>query len=59
MITSLKLKTKWVKLTSPIPVHLTYFTVIVKSEGRIGDLFDVYGLDSRMTAALFGSSREP
>jgi murein L,D-transpeptidase YcbB/YkuD len=48
-------KTKWVKLTSPVPVHLTYFTVLVNRNGELETFPDVYGLDSRMSTALFGN----
>jgi murein L,D-transpeptidase YcbB/YkuD len=44
-------KTRWVKLTRPVSVYLTYFTVVD------GETFpDTYGLDSRMSSALFGDS---
>ena len=49
-------KTKSVKLTSPVPVHLTYFTVRVSDDGELETFPDIYGLDGRMSAALFGKS---
>jgi L,D-transpeptidase YcbB len=42
-----------VTLNQPVPVHLTYFTMVVDEQGKMQTLGDVYGLDSRMSAALF------
>lgn len=49
-------KTKWVKLTNPVPVHLTYFTVRVSDDGELETFADIYGLDGRMGSALLGRS---
>jgi murein L,D-transpeptidase YcbB/YkuD len=49
-------KTKWVKLTSPVRVHLTYFTVRVVDDGELETFSDIYGLDGRMGSALLGRS---
>lgn len=49
-------KTKWVRLTSPLPVHLTYFTVRVSDDGELATFADIYGLDGRMGLALLGRS---
>jgi hypothetical protein len=43
-----------VPLNRPLPVHLTYFTAMVDAEGKVQTFADVYGLDSKMGAALFG-----
>ena len=47
-------KTKWVKLTRLVPVHLTYFTVRVSDDGELATFADIYGLDERMGSALWG-----
>lgn len=39
-------------LETPLPIHLTYFTLTVDSEGKIATLPDVYGYDQRMKTAL-------
>lgn len=41
-----------VTLTSPVPVHLVYFTAWPTSQGKIGYLRDVYGRDGRIFDAL-------
>jgi murein L,D-transpeptidase YcbB/YkuD len=43
-----------VTLYRPLPVHLTYFTAMVDEEGEVQTFADVYGIDSKMGAALFG-----
>ncbi len=35
-------------------MHLTYFTTVVDEEGKVQNFADVYGLDSKIGAALFG-----
>lgn len=40
------------RLETPLPIHLTYFTLTVDPDGRIATLPDVYGYDSRVRAAL-------
>ena len=42
-----------VPLSRPVPVHLTYFTAVVNEQGKMQTFGDLYGLDSRMSAALF------
>jgi murein L,D-transpeptidase YcbB/YkuD len=42
-----------VDLNRAVPVHLTYFTAVVDEQGKVQTLGDIYGLDSRMAAALF------
>jgi hypothetical protein len=43
-----------VTLTTPIPVHVTYFTVAVDERGNLQTFADVYGLDNRVALALEG-----
>jgi murein L,D-transpeptidase YcbB/YkuD len=43
-----------VPLNRPLPVHLTYFTTLVDERGKVQNFADVYGLDNKMGAALFG-----
>jgi murein L,D-transpeptidase YcbB/YkuD len=45
-----------VLLNRPVPVHLTYFTAVVGEQGNVQTFADVYGLDSKMGSALFGSA---
>ena len=42
-----------VTLTRPVPVHLTYFTVAFDGIGKMRTYDDIYGLDTKMAAALF------
>ena len=46
--------TQEVQLSTHIPVHVTYFTAMVDNEGKLRSFGDLYGLDDRMGAALFG-----
>jgi L,D-transpeptidase YcbB len=43
-----------VKLTTPIPVHVTYFTAVADDAGKIHYRPDVYALDGRIASALEG-----
>jgi L,D-transpeptidase YcbB len=43
-----------VPLTRPLPVHLAYFTAVVDEHGKVQTFADVYGLDGKIGAALFG-----
>ena len=45
-----------ITLTTPIPVHVTYFTAIVDAAGNVQTFADIYGLDSRLTSALEGAT---
>jgi len=45
-----------VTLEKPIPVHMVYFTAVVDEEGKVETSRDVYGLDRKMAAAMFGST---
>lgn len=47
-----------VTLTTPIPVHITYFTATVDDAGKITTRSDIYGLDGRVASAL-GRKDEP
>jgi murein L,D-transpeptidase YcbB/YkuD len=44
-----------VKLSTRIPVHMTYFTAMVDRQGNLQTFGDLYGLDTRMGAILFGT----
>jgi murein L,D-transpeptidase YcbB/YkuD len=43
-----------VPLAHPIPVHLTYFTLVADQAGNVDRFADVYDLDGKMSWALFG-----
>ena len=47
--------TREVELTTRIPVHMTYFTAMVDRQGNLRTFGDLYGLDTRMGAILFGT----
>jgi murein L,D-transpeptidase YcbB/YkuD len=49
-------KNSAVSLSRPVPVHLTYFTVAFDGAGQMRTHADVYGIDKKMAAALFGKS---
>ena len=58
-----EVKTLWDKgVNSPVtletkpPVHTTYFTVTVDEEGKVATFKDLYGLDRKHAAALFGET---
>ncbi len=40
------------RLETPLPIHLTYFTLAVDAEGKIRTMPDVYGYDQRLRTAL-------
>ncbi|HEX5997868.1 MAG TPA: L,D-transpeptidase family protein [Hyphomicrobiaceae bacterium] len=46
--------TRNVQLTTRIPVYMTYFTAVVDEHGKLQTFGDLYGLDTRMGALLFG-----
>ena len=46
--------TREVELTTRVPVHMTYFTAMVDREGNLRTFGDLYGVDTRMGAVLFG-----
>jgi murein L,D-transpeptidase YcbB/YkuD len=43
-----------VRLTTPIPVHVTYFTATVDENDNVRYFSDIYGLDGRVASALEG-----
>ena len=43
-----------VPLNRPLPVDLAYFTAVIDENGKLQTFADVYGLDSKIGAALFG-----
>lgn len=43
-----------VKLKNPIPVHITYITAVADANGHVSTFGDLYGHDSRLSAALTG-----
>ena len=47
-----------VKLLSPVPVHLVYFTAYPDAKGRIGYRRDIYGRDAALFAALSAAGVE-
>ncbi len=47
-------QTNEIKLSTPIPVHIVYFTAEADEHGQVHYFPDLYGLDSRIAAALKG-----
>lgn len=45
-----------VSLEKKIPVHMVYFTAVVDESGKVETSADVYGLDRKLAAALFGDT---
>ena len=45
-----------VVLESRIPVHTTYFTAAVDEKWKVQTFADLYGFDTKLAAALFGSA---
>jgi murein L,D-transpeptidase YcbB/YkuD len=43
-----------IRLDTPIPVHVTYFTAVVDDAGKVAHHGDLYGLDRRVASALEG-----
>ncbi|QRM28924.1 murein L,D-transpeptidase [Microvirga sp. VF16] len=43
---------RYVHLTNPLPVHLTYFTLAIDEKGDVKRFEDLYGLDRKVRAAL-------
>ena len=44
-----------VTLARPVPVHLTYFTVVADDKGKLQTFADIYGIDAKMSSLLFGT----
>ena len=49
-------KTSQVKLKEPVPVHLTYFTVVVGEDGTVKTFGDIYKLDNLPAPAPSGDA---
>jgi murein L,D-transpeptidase YcbB/YkuD len=47
-------RTREIALRKPVPVHIVYFTAKVDEKGQVHYYHDLYGLDSRVAAALEG-----
>ena len=45
-----------INLTTPIPVHVTYFTAVVDDTGKTHYRPDIYALDSRVASKLEGQT---
>jgi L,D-transpeptidase YcbB len=45
-----------IKLDTPIPVHISYFTASVDDDGKVHYHGDIYGLDGRLATALEGQT---
>ena len=43
-----------IKLTTPVPIHLTYFTAWVDADGKLQTAKDVYGHENRVQLGLEG-----
>ena len=43
-----------IPLEKKIPVHMVYFTAVVDDDGKVDTFADVYGLDRKLAAAMFG-----
>jgi murein L,D-transpeptidase YcbB/YkuD len=43
-----------IRLDTPVPVHVTYFTAVVDDAGKVTYHGDIYGLDRRVASALEG-----
>jgi len=43
-----------ISLKKPIPVHMTYFTVMVDKDGEVRTFADIYGHDGKLSQALMG-----
>ena len=48
-----------VTLTTPVPVHVTYFTASVDDAGKLHWHGDLYGQDGRVASALSGGRAVP
>lgn len=45
-----------VPLDKPVPVHVVYLTASIDDAGQLKTFGDLYGLDSRMSSALYGAA---
>jgi murein L,D-transpeptidase YcbB/YkuD len=48
-----------VPLSRSVPVHLTYFTVVADEKGKLQTFDDIYGIDAKMSALMFGKALKP
>jgi murein L,D-transpeptidase YcbB/YkuD len=62
-VTEARIKELWdkgvnssVALERKIPVHMVYFTAVADESGKVDNFADVYGLDRKMAAAMFGDA---
>ena len=46
-----------VTLETEIPVYSTYFTVVADKSGKLTTYADIYGLDHKLAAAVFGDAK--
>lgn len=46
-----------VALDTEIPVHSTYFTVVVDKSGKVSTYPDLYGLDHKLARVMFGDAK--
>jgi hypothetical protein len=58
-----KVKSLWegginspVSIEHKIPVHMVYFTAVVDDAGKVAAFGDVYGLDRKLAAVMFGNA---
>jgi murein L,D-transpeptidase YcbB/YkuD len=58
-----KVKSLWdgwnsssVSIEHKIPVHMVYFTAVADETGKVATFGDVYGLDRKLAAVMFGSA---
>jgi murein L,D-transpeptidase YcbB/YkuD len=45
-----------VAIDHKIPVHMVYFTAVVDEAGKVATFADLYGLDNKLAAGLFGNA---
>ena len=45
-----------VTIERSLPVHMVYFTAVADDKGKVSTFADVYGLDRKLAAALFGNA---
>jgi len=45
-----------VSIEHKIPVHMVYFTAVADDDGKVASFGDVYGLDRRLAAVMFGNA---
>jgi len=50
-------KTRTVRIAAPVPIHLSYQTAWVDSDGAIQFRDDIYGRDAKLAAALFSDEK--